>query len=70
METEQTDRIIAEVRAVRDAHAARFDYDIAAIFRDIRARQEASTRTCVRRPARRVAEDIERAADRQAPAPP
>ncbi len=27
METTRTEPIIAEVRAVRDAHAARFDYD-------------------------------------------
>lgn len=32
------DPIIAEVRAVRDAHAARFNYDVAAICREIRAR--------------------------------
>ena len=42
MKTPQTDPIIAEVRAVRDQHAARFDYDVKAIFRDIQARQEAS----------------------------
>ena len=35
-------RIIAQIRAVRDEHAARFGYDVEAIFRDIRARQEAS----------------------------
>ena len=33
MRTTKTDPIIAEVRAVRDEHAARFDYDIDAIFR-------------------------------------
>ncbi len=64
MATMKTDPIVAEVRAVRDAHAARFDYDVAAIFRDIRARQEASARDYVRYPARRVAEDIEQAASR------
>ena len=41
MRTTPTDPIIAEVRAVRAAYAARFDYDVEAIFRDIRARQEA-----------------------------
>ena len=40
METHPTDPIISEVRAVRDAHAARFDYDVAAIFRDIRGDAE------------------------------
>ena len=40
MRTTKADPIIAEVRAIRDKHAARFDYDIDAIFRDIRAAQE------------------------------
>ena len=40
MRTTKADPIIAEVRAIRDEHAARFDYDIDAIFRDIRAAQE------------------------------
>ena len=53
MQSTQTDSIIAEVRAVRDQHAARFDYDVEAIFRDIRARQKASGREYVRYPARR-----------------
>lgn len=50
METKQTDPIIAEVRAIRQAYAARFDYDVEAIFRDIRARQQASGRNYVRFP--------------------
>ena len=53
METRQTDPIIAELRAIRQAYAARFDYDVEAMFRDIRARQEASGREYVRLPARR-----------------
>ena len=53
METRQTDPIIAELRAVRQAYAARFDYDVEAMFRDIRARQEASGREYVRLPALR-----------------
>ena len=52
MKTPQTDPIIAEVRAVRDQHAARFGYDVKAIFRDIQARQEASSQSeiasCIR----------------------
>ena len=40
MRTTKADPIIAEVRAIRDEHAARFDDDIDAIFRDIRAAQE------------------------------
>ena len=42
MEKHPVDPIIAEVRAVRDAHAAHFDYNLAAIFRDIREMQETS----------------------------
>ena len=62
MQTRQTDPIIAEVRAIRQAYAARFDYDVDAIFRDIRARQEASKREPVRFPAdRAVAADEDRA---------
>ncbi len=54
MQTTETDPIIAELRAVRDRHAARFDYDVTAIFRDIRTMQETSGRDYVRYPARRV----------------
>ena len=54
MQTRQTDPIIAEVRAIRQAYAARFDYDVEAIFRDIRARQEASGRDYVRLSPRRA----------------
>ena len=52
-ETPRTDPIIAELRAIRQAYAARFDYDVEAMFRDLRARQEASGREYVRLPARR-----------------
>jgi hypothetical protein len=48
METRPTDPIIAELRAIREAYAARFDYNVDAMFRDIRARQEASGREYVR----------------------
>ena len=48
MKTPQPDPIIAEVRAIRDQHAARFDYDVKAIFRDIQARQEASSQSEIR----------------------
>lgn len=46
--------IISEVRVVRDAHTARFGYDIAAIFRNIRTMRDASEREYVRFPARPV----------------
>lgn len=54
MRQRQTDPIIDELRAVRDEHAARFNYDVEAIFRDIQAQQEASGREYVRLPPRRV----------------
>jgi len=59
MEKTRTDPIIAEVRAVRDAHAARYDYDVTAIFRDIRAWQKSSARDFVSYPARPVEPSVE-----------
>ncbi len=47
-------QIIDELRTVRDEHAARCGYDVEAIIRDVRARQEASERDYVSRPPRRV----------------
>ena len=54
MRERQTDPIIDELRAVREEHAARFNYDVEAIFRDIQAQQEASGHEYVRLPPRRV----------------
>ena len=36
------DPIVDEVRRVRDAHAARFNYDLDAIFADIKKRERES----------------------------
>jgi hypothetical protein len=36
------DPIVDEIRRMRDAHAARFDYDLDAIFRDIKERERKS----------------------------
>lgn len=36
------DPIVEEVRRIRDAHAARFNYDLDAIFRDIKEREKKS----------------------------
>ena len=55
----QVDPIIAELRAVRDEHAAKFGNGVEAIFRDIRTRQEASCRRYVRYPARHISADSE-----------
>lgn len=53
MRETQADPIIDELRAVREEHAARFNYDVEEIFRDIQAQQEASGREYVRLPPRR-----------------
>lgn len=37
-----TDPIVDEVRRVRDAHAAKFNYDLDAIFRDIKEQEKSS----------------------------
>ena len=54
MTTVRTDPIIAEIRAVREAHASRFGYDVRAIFRDLQARQAASGRSYERRLSKEV----------------
>ncbi len=41
------DEIVEEVRKVRDKHAAKFNYDIAAICADIRQKQTESGRKIV-----------------------
>lgn len=43
------DEIVDEVRQVREKHAAKFDYDISAICKDIRLRQSKSGRRIVSR---------------------
>jgi hypothetical protein len=41
------DPIVDEVRRVRDAHAARFNYDLDAIFQDIKEQEAKSGRRFV-----------------------
>ena len=48
------DPIVEEVRAHREAHAEKFDYDLAAICRDLRQQQAESGRKVVSLRARRV----------------
>ena len=48
------DPIVDEVRRVRDAHAARFNYDLDAIFRDIKEQEKKSGLTFVRGVARQL----------------
>jgi len=40
----EKDGIIEEVRAVREAYAARFDYDLAEMYKDLKAREQANQR--------------------------
>jgi hypothetical protein len=35
------DKIVDEVRAVREAYAARFNYDLARIYEDLKAKEQA-----------------------------
>lgn len=41
------DPIVDEVRRARDAYAARFNYDLRAIFRDLKEKQKLSGRKIV-----------------------
>jgi len=43
----ETDPIVEEVRRIRDAHAAKFNYDPKAIFQDIKEREKRSGRKYV-----------------------
>jgi hypothetical protein len=42
-----SDPIVDEVRRARDAYAARFNYDLRAIFRDLKAQEQRSGRKIV-----------------------
>ena len=52
------DPIVEEVRAHRQAHAARFNYDLAAIVADLIEREKNSSRPVINRPPRRVPEKL------------
>ena len=47
-----SDPIVDEVRRIRDAHAARFQYDLDAIFRDIKEQEKKSGHRFIRGAAR------------------
>jgi hypothetical protein len=49
-----TDEIVAEVRRAREAYAKRFNYDLRAIFADIKKQQADSEREFVSLPAKRI----------------
>ena len=50
-----TDPIVDEVRRVRDEHAASFNYDLDAIFQDIKEQEKKSGLKFVSYPPRRTA---------------
>ena len=49
------DPIVEEIRKYREQYAARFNYDLAAICRDLRQRQATCGREVVCRPPKKVA---------------
>jgi len=49
------DEIVEEVRKARDEDAAQFDYDLGAIFKDIKREEEKSDREVVSLPSRKPA---------------
>ncbi len=51
------DSLVDEIRAVREAYAARFNYDIDAIYRDIKEQERKSGRTYVSLTPKRRARD-------------
>jgi hypothetical protein len=56
------DPIVAEIRKIRDEHAAKFNYDIAAICADIRRQEKESGRQYVTYPPRRPESAVEASA--------
>ncbi len=48
------DPIIDEIRKVREAHASQFNYDLDAIFRDIKEREKQGRRNVVSFPPRKA----------------
>ena len=51
----QEDPIVAQVRAVRAAHAERFNNDLLKIYLDLKAQEQQSGRKFTSYPARRIA---------------
>jgi len=54
-----TDSIVDEVRKVRQAHAAKFNYDLEAIYRDLKEQERQSGRKVVSLPPKRPVQVIE-----------
>jgi len=49
------DRIVEETRKLREEHAAKFSYDLEAIYRDLKEQEEMSGRKVVSLPAKQPA---------------
>ena len=70
------DPIVAEIRRIREEHAARFNYDLWAIYEDLKAQERKSGRKFVSYPPRRISPEdqtanepaAEAASEEQAPA--
>ena len=52
----KNDPIVAEVRRIRQEHAARFGYDLDLIVQDLKAQEKASGRQYIRLPPRLLAD--------------
>ena len=52
------DTIVEEIRSHRQAHAARYNYDLEAIFEALLEREKNSSRPVVNRPPRRITESL------------
>lgn len=48
------DRIVEETRRVREEHAAKFDYDLEAIYKDLKEEEKKSGRKVVSLPSKQV----------------
>jgi hypothetical protein len=60
-----SDPVVSEVRRVREAHAAKCNFDLDAIFADLKANERASGRKYVRHPPRPVSSTQESASSQQ-----
>jgi len=49
------DPIVAEVRKIRDRHAAAFNYDLDAIFQDLKKQEKKSRRSFIAFPSKQAA---------------
>ena len=55
-----TDPVVEEIRQIRDAHAAKFNYDLRAIYQDLKAKEATSGRKYVNYEPRQVSDTVSR----------